>query len=94
MKYFSSLFFPHSGEIVGPYNKLKNSPFLQQKRVVCSLSFSGEHTCLCEMGLEDLGDILKKKNKTSQLLRLLVIRARSQGSGCTAAIRLVVHPVF
>jgi hypothetical protein len=25
---------------------------------------------------------------------LLVIRARSQGSGCTAAIRLIVHPVF
>jgi hypothetical protein len=25
---------------------------------------------------------------------LLVIRARGQGSGCTAAIRLIVHPVF
>jgi hypothetical protein len=25
---------------------------------------------------------------------LLVIRARSQGSGCTATIRLIVHPVF
>jgi hypothetical protein len=25
---------------------------------------------------------------------VLVIRARSQGSGCTAAIRLIVHPVF
>jgi hypothetical protein len=29
-----------------------------------------------------------------QWLLLLVIRARSQGSSCTAAIRLVVHPVF
>jgi hypothetical protein len=28
------------------------------------------------------------------MLLLLVIRARSQGSGCTAAIRLIVHPVF
>jgi hypothetical protein len=28
------------------------------------------------------------------LLLLLVIRARSQGSGCTAAIKLMVHPVF
>jgi hypothetical protein len=28
------------------------------------------------------------------LLLLLVIRARSQGSSCTAAIRLIVHPVF
>jgi hypothetical protein len=28
------------------------------------------------------------------LLLLVVIRARSQGSGCTAAIRLIVHPVF
>jgi hypothetical protein len=25
---------------------------------------------------------------------LFVIRARSQGFGCTAAIRLIVHPVF
>jgi hypothetical protein len=30
----------------------------------------------------------------SKVLLLLVIRARSQGSGCTAAIRLIVHPVF
>jgi hypothetical protein len=29
-----------------------------------------------------------------RVLLLLVIRARSQGSGCTAAIRLNVHPVF
>jgi hypothetical protein len=28
------------------------------------------------------------------LLLLLVIRAQSQGSGCTAAIRIIVHPVF
>jgi hypothetical protein len=28
------------------------------------------------------------------LLLLLVIRAQNQGSGCTAAIRLIVHPVF
>jgi hypothetical protein len=28
------------------------------------------------------------------LLLLLVIRAQSQGSGYTAAIRLIVHPVF
>jgi hypothetical protein len=27
-------------------------------------------------------------------LLLLVIRARSQGSGCTAVIRLIVHSVF
>jgi hypothetical protein len=26
--------------------------------------------------------------------RLLVIRARSQGSGCTAFIRLIVHPLL
>jgi hypothetical protein len=25
---------------------------------------------------------------------LLVIRARSQGSGCTAGIRLIAHPVL
>jgi H+/Cl- antiporter ClcA len=25
---------------------------------------------------------------------VVVIRAQSQGSGCTAAIRLIVHPVF
>jgi hypothetical protein len=25
---------------------------------------------------------------------MVMIRARSQGSGCTAAIRLIVHPVF
>jgi hypothetical protein len=28
------------------------------------------------------------------LLLVVVIRARSQGSGCTAAIRLIVYPVF
>jgi hypothetical protein len=28
------------------------------------------------------------------LLLVVVIRARSQGSGCTAATRLIVHPVF
>jgi hypothetical protein len=28
------------------------------------------------------------------MLLLVVIRAQSQGSGCTAAIRLIVHPVF
>jgi hypothetical protein len=28
------------------------------------------------------------------LLLVVVIRARSQDSGCTAAIRLIVHPVF
>jgi hypothetical protein len=31
---------------------------------------------------------------TSVLLLLLVIRAQSQGSSRTAAIRLIVHPVF
>jgi hypothetical protein len=25
---------------------------------------------------------------------VVVIRVRSQGSGCTASIRLIVHPVF
>jgi hypothetical protein len=28
------------------------------------------------------------------LVVVVVIRAQSQGSGCTAAIRLIVHPVF
>jgi hypothetical protein len=28
------------------------------------------------------------------VLLLVVIRVRNQGSGCTAAIRLIVHPVF
>jgi hypothetical protein len=27
-------------------------------------------------------------------MMMMMIRARSQGSGCTAAIRLIVHPVF
>jgi hypothetical protein len=31
---------------------------------------------------------------TALLLLLLVIRARSEGSSCTAAIRLIVHSVF
>jgi hypothetical protein len=28
------------------------------------------------------------------LLLVVVIRARNQGSGCTAAIRFIVQPVF
>jgi hypothetical protein len=31
---------------------------------------------------------------TLLLLVVVVIRARIQGFGCTAAIRLIVHPVF
>jgi hypothetical protein len=36
----------------------------------------------------------KSAHMQTTVLLLLVIRARSQGSGCTAAIRLIVHPVF
>jgi hypothetical protein len=38
--------------------------------------------------------INKQERELKKETLLVVIRARSQGSGCTAAIRLIVHPVF
>jgi hypothetical protein len=34
------------------------------------------------------------RERAPVLLLLLVIRARSEDSGCTAVIRLILHPVF
>jgi hypothetical protein len=41
-----------------------------------------------------VGTYLNSVRSIERTLLLLVITARNQGAGCTAAIRLIVHPVF
>jgi hypothetical protein len=44
--------------------------------------------------LNSLGIVCQQGKYTVQVVLLLVIRAHSHGSSCTAAIRLIVRPVF
>jgi hypothetical protein len=51
-----------------------------------------EYVILIAFPLQQL--VHERASTLRYTLLLLVIRARSQGSGCTAAISLIVHPVF
>jgi hypothetical protein len=78
--------------------------FAEQKLLVVSAAFvltclRVSHFVINDVGSLKLGGSVSSVGMLLLLLLVVVvvvvvIRARRQGSGCTAAIRLIVHPVF